>query len=96
MADKKIFIGSVKVKNEKWIQLTIPEKALQILMDNLQEYNGNRFAKINLSILDEPNKYGKNVELTLDTWTPSVNYKPREPQKIMETPDKAKDESLPF
>lgn len=64
---KKIYCGSGKTKSDKWIQVSInPEKFGQYI----QEYNGNKFLKLNINIKNEPDKYGKNVEVTIDTWKP--------------------------
>lgn len=67
--EKKIYVGSGKVsKNPKYIKANLSEKGLREMLDNLDEYNGNKYAKIDIVILEEPNKYGKTVEITRDTW----------------------------
>lgn len=64
---EKIFCGSGKKQNDNWLRVTInPDK----LKNFIQEYEGNKFVKLNISIKDEPNKYGKDVEITIDDWTP--------------------------
>lgn len=86
MADtrKETIVGSGKVKHDSWLQATISEKNLHILLDNLSEYEGNKYAKININILNEPDRYGKNVKLSLDTWRPSGDRvsKPRTNEPI--------------
>lgn len=73
MAEKKIFVGSGKKKHEQWLKCNISEKGLQTLLENLQEFNGNRFAKVDINILTKPNQWGKDVEIVLDTWKPDGN-----------------------
>ena len=81
--EETIYCGSGKVMNPKWLKVTInPSK----LADYIQEYNGNKFIKLNINLKDEPDQYGKDVSISVDTWRP-------EPQE-----DKATDTSndLPF
>lgn len=64
---KKIYCGSGKRKSDTWLQITInPEK----FGDYVQEYNGNKFIKLNINLLGEPDKYGKDVQVSVDTWKP--------------------------
>jgi len=64
---KKIYCGSGKKKSETWLQVSInPEK----FADYVQEYNGNKFLKLNINIKKEADKYGKDVEVSIDTWKP--------------------------
>jgi hypothetical protein len=65
----KIFCGSGKVKSDRWLKITInPDK----IKDYIQEYNGNKYIKLDINIKPEPDKYGKDVEVTVDTWKPDV------------------------
>ena len=67
MKEKTIYCGSGKVMNEKWLKVTInPTK----IADYIQEYNGNKFIKLNINLKDEPDKYGKDVSISIDTWRP--------------------------
>lgn len=64
---EKIYCGSGKKKSPKWFSITInPDK----IQDHIQEFNGNKFVKLNIAVLDTPNQYGKDVEVTIDTWKP--------------------------
>jgi len=66
--EKKIYCGSGKKKNDTWLQITInPDK----IKDYVQEYNGSKFIKLNINILNEPDKFGKDVQVSVD------NYKPK-------------------
>lgn len=82
MADKKIFVGSGKKKKDNWLSITInPDK----LSDHVKEYNGNKFVKLNVNI-GEPDKYGKDVQVTIDTWEPE-----QKPKTFVD-----KEDGLPF
>lgn len=66
--EKKIFCGSGKKKSDTWFSVTLnPEK----FAEYVQDYNGNKFIKLNVNVLPEPDKYGKDVSITIDTWKPS-------------------------
>ena len=65
--EETIYCGSGKVMNPKWLKVTInPTK----LADYIQEYNGNKFIKLNINLKDEPDQYGKDVSISVDTWKP--------------------------
>lgn len=65
--DETIYCGSGKVMNDKWLKVTInPTK----IAEYIQEYNGNKFIKLNINIKSEPDQYGKNVAISVDTWQP--------------------------
>ena len=67
MKEKTIYCGSGKVMNEKWLTVTInPDK----LKEHIQEYNGNKFIKLNINVKDEADQYGKDVAISVDTWKP--------------------------
>jgi hypothetical protein len=78
---KKIYCGSGKKKSENWYQITLnPEK----FSEHIQEYNGNKFIKLNINILAEPDKFGKDLQVSIDTWRPSGSV------------ESISDNSLPF
>ena len=53
--------------NEKWLKVTInPSK----IAEYIQEYNGNKFVKLNINIKPEADQYGKDVSISVDTWKP--------------------------
>ena len=67
MAEKKIYCGSGRKQNNNWLKVTInPEK----IMEHVQEFKGNKFIKLDINIKDEPDQYGKDVVITIDTWQP--------------------------
>jgi predicted Mrr-cat superfamily restriction endonuclease len=64
---KKIYCGSGKKRKENWLSITInPDK----FKDHIQEYNGNKFVKLNINILEQPDKFGKDVSVSVDTYQP--------------------------
>ena len=65
--EKKIYCGSGKKKSETWLQVTLnPEK----FSEYIQEFNGNKFIKLNINVLPQPDKYGKTLSVSIDTWKP--------------------------
>ncbi len=65
--EKKIYCGSGKKRNENWLSATIN---LDKIKGHIQEYNGSKFIKININVKPEPDQYGKDVSISLDTWKP--------------------------
>ena len=67
MENKKKYCGSGKKQNDTWLKVTInPEK----IHEHIQEFNGNKFVKLNINIKPQPDQYGKDVEITIDEWQP--------------------------
>lgn len=65
--EKKIYCGSGKKKSETWLQVTLnPEK----FSEYIQEFNGNKFIKLNINVLPQPDKYGKTLSVSIDNWKP--------------------------
>jgi hypothetical protein len=63
MENKKIYCGSGKKRSENWITATIN---LAKFKDHVQEYKGHKFLKLNINILDEADKFGKDVQITIN------------------------------
>lgn len=62
-----IYCGSGKKMNDGWLKVTInPSK----LKDYIDTFNGNEFVKLNINVKDEPDQYGKDVSISVDTWKP--------------------------
>ena len=65
---KTIYCGGGKKQNETWFKVTInPDK----IQDYIQEYNGSKFVKLNVNIKPEPDQFGKDVSISVDTWNPN-------------------------
>ena len=63
----KIYCGSGKKRNDTWLSITInPDK----IKDYIQEYNGSKYIKLNINLLNEPDKFGKDVQVSVDTYNP--------------------------
>jgi hypothetical protein len=65
--EKKIYAGSGKKKSDTWFSISLN---MDKIKDYVQEYNGTKFVKLNVNILKQPDKYGKDVQLTVDTYNP--------------------------
>lgn len=64
---EKIFCGSGKKVTDKKFAITInPDK----IKDYIEEYKGNKFVKLIVDVLDEPDRFGKTVSVTINTWKP--------------------------
>jgi hypothetical protein len=63
----KIFCGSGKKKSDTWLQASIN---LDRIKEHIQEYNGTKFIRVNINLKAEPDQYGKDVAITIDTWKP--------------------------
>ena len=65
--EKTIYVGSGKKMNDGWFKATInPTK----LKDYIEEFNGNKFIRLNINVKDAPDQYGKDVSISVDTWQP--------------------------
>lgn len=62
---KSIYCGSGKQQTDSWIKATINP---DVISKFIQEYQGKRFVKININLRQEPNQFGKDVEITIDTY----------------------------
>ena len=71
-----IYCGSGKKQNDGWFKATINAKKFKVtikpdkLKEHTEEFNGNKFVKLNINVKDTPDQYGKDVSITVDTWKP--------------------------
>ena len=87
---KKIRCGSGKKKNDGWLQVTVnPE----VISQHIQEFNGKKYVKLNINI-GEPDQYGKDVSISIDTWVPNSAKQSPAPQPP--TSVVAETDDLPF
>ena len=96
---KTIYCGGGKKQNETWFKVTInPDK----IQDYIQEYNGSKFVKLNINIKSEPDQFGKDVSISVDTWNPNNTQSSNRQEESAEenTNSKAEstndDDDLPF
>lgn len=94
----KIRLGSGKKKSDSWFKASICiDEALQ----HAFEYDGKKYIKIDINVYDEPNQYGKDVAISLDTYKPDQNkssnvpVKKSAPQTVVEDAEII-DGDLPF
>lgn len=64
---EKIRLGNGKKKNESWLKASI---CISDAMQHAFEYDGKKYIKVDINVYAEPNKYGKDVAVTLDTYKP--------------------------
>lgn len=64
---KKIYCGSGKKRSDNWLSVSIN---IDKIKDYIQEYNGSKFVKLNVNVNKEPDQYGKDVSISIDTWKP--------------------------
>lgn len=65
--EKKIYAGSGKKKSDTWLSISVNVDKIK---DHIQEYNGTKFVKLNVNISKEADKFGKDVQVTVDTYNP--------------------------
>ncbi len=82
MSEVKIYVGNGKKKFDNLRSVSICLTDLP--QEHIFEYNGKKYLKLNVSDKKEPDQYGKDVSVTVDTW---------QPDKKTEAPKK---DSLPF
>lgn len=68
--EKKIRLGNGKKKNESWLKASI---CISDAMQHAFEYDGKKYVKVDINVYAEPNQYGKDVAITLDTYKPEQN-----------------------
>ena len=83
MDEKKVFAGSGKI-------VTSWKRGISICLDDIQNYatkskNGKFYVNLNVIDLKEPNQWGKNVSVEVNTWKP--NQTTGAPQKSYQKPN---------
>ena len=87
----KIYVGKGVRKSETWIKATInPDK----ILEHVEEYKGSKYVRINININQKPDKYGKDVEITVDTWKPKQDVPVNDEVPTINLDDDIKD--VPF
>lgn len=64
---EKVYCGSGKKQKDNWLKVSV---CLTDLKEHTFEYNGKKYVKLNINVNDEPNKWGKDVSISVDTWQP--------------------------
>ena len=78
--EERIYVGSGRI-------VTAWKRGISVCVDDLEDYavmnrNGKRYVSLNIVDRNEPNRYGKDVDVLIDTWKPgdekpSSSYRPR-------------------
>jgi ribosomal protein S19 len=76
---EKISCGKGTKRSDSWLSVTINP---DVIKQYIQEYNGSKFVKLNININETPDKFGKDVSVSIDTWTPKGELKPNIPQNV--------------
>ena len=71
--------GKGTKKSASWLSVSINP---DVVKQYIQEYNGKKFIKLNININETPDQYGKDVSVSVDTWTPNGELKPNVPQEV--------------
>lgn len=75
---EKIRLGSGKKKSETWFKTSL---CIDDAIQHSFEYNGKRYVKVDINVYAEPNKFGKDVQVTLDTYKPDQTKSAAAPVK---------------
>jgi hypothetical protein len=83
MEEKKTFVGNGKKKfdNLRSVSICLTDLA----QEHIFEYNGKKYIKLNVHDKKEVDQYGKDVNVSIDTWKPSAKAE-----------SKAVEQDLPF
>jgi hypothetical protein len=74
---KPIRVGNGKKRKDNWLTATI---CLDKLQEHLYDYNGKQYVNLNINIREQPDQYGKDVELSINEYKPNkiqVNSAPK-------------------
>lgn len=83
-------------------QVTSWKRGVSVCLDDLQNFatksdkNNKFYVRLNIVDLKEPNQYGKDVSVEIDTWkpnSPQKSYKPNTPENFV---DDSGDLQIPF
>ncbi len=68
--NKKIRLGSGKKRKDNWMTASI---CITDALTHAYEYNGKKYVNVNINIQDQPNQYGKDIDISLNDYTPNKN-----------------------
>ena len=71
-----IYCGSGRKQSDTWLKITIDPYKLK---EHIEEFNGHKFVRLNINIKDQPDKFNKDVSVSIDTWQP--DQQPTEEKK---------------
>jgi len=62
---EKTYCGSGKKITPTWFKATLKP---EVLNEFIEEYKGHKFVRVAIQILEKPNMYGKDVQITIDKY----------------------------
>ena len=88
--DKKptIYCGGGKKMNDNWMTVTVH---IDKVKEHVFDYKGNKYLKLNVNLKDQPDQYGKDVSLSVNTYNPEEQ---KETKPVAEVSNSSDD--LPF
>jgi hypothetical protein len=91
----KTRLGNGKKRSASWLTATI---CLTEAKNHVYTYNGKEYFNINININDQPNEFGKDVNITLNDYKKEEGAKPQvnKMPATTATPYQAEDYDLPF
>ena len=78
---------------DDWLTISVNYDKIQ---DHIEEYKGHKFFKLNVNIKEEPDQYGKDVSVSVNTYKPDGNIPNDQPVVNPPLPEKDDLEILPF
>ena len=69
---KKVYLGNGKKKSPTWMKAIITDEVTKYWIQGKTK----KFVKVDINIFDEPDQYGNDVSITLDTWVPEKKNEP--------------------
>jgi hypothetical protein len=90
----KVKLGNGKKRSASWMTSSF---CISDAEEHAYNYEGKKYVNININVFDEPNKYGKDVAITLNDYKKEENLNP-EINKMPTSPVtyEAEDYDLPF
>jgi hypothetical protein len=91
----KIRLGNGKKRSASWLTAAF---CISDADSHSYTYEGKKYVNVNINIYDEPNKYGKDVAITLNDYKKEEGVKPQVNSVVVDTPGpyQAEDYDLPF
>lgn len=65
---KPIRVGNGKKRKENWLTASI---CIDKLQEHLYEYNGKQYVNLSINIREQPDQYGKDVEISINDYKPN-------------------------
>lgn len=83
-----IYCGGGKKMTDNWMTVTVH---IDKVKEHVFDYKGNKYLKLNVNLKDQPDQYGKDVSLSVNTYNPEEQ---KETKPVAEVSNSSDD--LPF